>query len=437
MPASLTDAGLASLVLTRTTGAACSPAIQLGARQMADMALGGCLVLLIVGEAALSSLAAVLVCILVVLERAMAAAPRIASEAVQNDDRPRRCDEAAEVTTFEAGPCRGQLTQAGGSLVMDEMDAGGSGRNAPPPAGEEADASPDLDATSRRLSARALSANTLRAYSGALRRLRKWLAGRVLDDHALADYLAHLFNAGRSPATAKQVMAAVRWCTRQTSVECPIGPEARNRLAGFVRAGAERGRGQAAAISWADADAMCEYAEAAGGLRGLRAAALTAAMSWAMLRISEASALDISDLKFSDGGAVQLTVRRSKTDQEARGRTLHVGQEGARRLRRWIDAADIDSGPLFRPLGRGGRVGTARLGADSVRRAVVGLAAEAGIEGRVSGHSLRVGAAQSLMEAGATLPDLMASGRWSSSSMVAHYTQSQAAERSAMARLRG
>ncbi len=41
-------------------------------------------------------------------------------------------------------------------------------------------------ATARRLVDASLSANTRRAYAGALRRLDAWLNGRLLDDAALA-----------------------------------------------------------------------------------------------------------------------------------------------------------------------------------------------------------------------------------------------------------
>ena len=49
----------------------------------------------------------------------------------------------------------------------------------------------------RELAAASISANTRRAYEGALRHLQDWLAGRSLDDATLAEYLAARFEAGR------------------------------------------------------------------------------------------------------------------------------------------------------------------------------------------------------------------------------------------------
>lgn len=76
------------------------------------------------------------------------------------------------------------------------------------------------------------------------------------------------------------------------------------------------------------------------------------------------------------------------------------------------------------------------MGAASVRRAVIRRAADAGIDGRVSGHSLRVGAAQSLAKHGAGLVAMQKAGRWASPHVPARYTRSQAAADGAVARLR-
>ena len=59
-------------------------------------------------------------------------------------------------------------------------------------------------------------------------------------------------------------------------------------------------------------------------------------------------------------------------------------------------------------------------------------AARAAAAPRVSGHSLRVGAAQSLAAAGAGLVQMQQAGRWQSPAMPAHY-----AARGAVATLRG
>ena len=57
----------------------------------------------------------------------------------------------------------------------------------------------------------------------------------------------------------------------------------------------------------------------------------------------------------------------------------------------------------------------------------------AGVEGFISGHSLRVGSAVSLAQAGASVVDMQNAGRWKSPQMPAHYAKAELAERGAVA----
>ena len=129
-----------------------------------------------------------------------------------------------------------------------------------------------------------------------------------------------------------------------------------------------------------------------GSVRGLRDAALLAVMSDGLLRVSEAAALEVADLEAEDANT--LTIRRSKTDQEAEGAVQYIGEPTVARVRGWLEVA--------------------------------------GIEGRVSGHSLRGGGAQSL----AAVVEMQTAGRWQSPSMPGRYVRGQLATRGAVARLR-
>ena len=76
------------------------------------------------------------------------------------------------------------------------------------------------------------------------------------------------------------------------------------------------------------------------------------------------------------------------------------------------------------------------LSAVPLRAIIQRRAQDAGIEGRVSGHSLRVGSAQSLATAGASVVELQTAGRWQSPSMPGRYARGQLAARGAVAKLR-
>ena len=294
-----------------------------------------------------------------------------------------------------------------------------------------------LPESARALAAASLSASTRRAYARALARLEAHLAGCSLDDARLATYLAALFDAGRSPAVAAQVVAAVRLRARLLGVPSPAAAATERVLAGFRRAGRGRGRGQVAAVVWAQADAAAAMAARdPRSLAGLRDAALLSLASDAMLRVSEIAALDVGDIERAADGTGRLTIRSSKTDQEGVGVVAFLGAPTMRHVLAWIEASGLRQGALFRRVRRGNVLGPGRLSARAMRTVIAQRATDAGVGGRVSGHSLRVGAAQSLAAAGASVVEMQVAGRWQSPVMPGRYARGELAARGAVARLR-
>ena len=276
-----------------------------------------------------------------------------------------------------------------------------------------------------------IAENTLKAYQRALQSLTTWLSGRVLSDALLASYITELHRADKSPATIAQAVAAVKWQFKhqlQESINLPITQAT---LAGIRREGRDRGRGQVDGLIWQDVERVCVYAETEGALAGLRDAALIRLMSDCLLRISEVVAVNIGDLK-----ETTLTVRASKTDQEGTGETLYVCDATRNVLTQYQERADIIGGALFRHIRRGDNIQPTRLHPHSARRIIQKRANAAGVEGFISGHSLRVGSAVSLAQAGATVVDMQVAGRWKSSQMPAHYAKAELAERGAIARFK-
>ena len=276
-----------------------------------------------------------------------------------------------------------------------------------------------------------IAENTLKAYQRALNDLTNWLSGRTLSDALLANYITGLHEAGKSPATIGQAIAAVKWQLKHQSQENLNFPVTQATLAGIRREGKDRGRGQVDGLIWQDVERVCVYAETEGTLAGLRDAAMIRLMSDCLLRISEVVAVDIADLKERT-----LTVRASKTDQEGTGETLYVCDATRNVLNQYRERADITRGPLFRHIRRGDHIQPTRLNPHSARRIIQKRAHAAGVEGFISGHSLRVGSAVSLAQAGATVVDMQVAGRWKSSQMPAHYAKAELAERGAIARFK-
>ena len=280
---------------------------------------------------------------------------------------------------------------------------------------------------------------TIRAYESALRALDAWLDGRPLTDGLLAEYLQFRRDTdGVSPATLEVVRTAVRFNAKLAGAQSPDGPETALVLRDARRTATGRGRGQVAGIRWEQADAAAAAAVASGRgspAAGIRDAALLAVMSDAMLRVSEASALDWRDITRETDGSGFLTVRRSKTGQEEEDAKLYLGPATMKRLDAWQEVAGTGTGPLFQRLDMAGNP-RGSLSVRSIRTIVARRVADAGIEGRVSGHSLRVGSAQSLVRAGASMAELKQAGRWQSDKMPSHYTRAERAGSGAVARFR-
>ncbi len=299
---------------------------------------------------------------------------------------------------------------------------------------------------------------TLRAYAAALGALEA-AAGRPVDELSDQDLAARL--AVLPAGAANQLAAAVRFRGRRlVGARSAFGPLSDRQLEAQRRAAGAPS--QVLGLTWEQADAMVAEAQRTAAsllerspiqryaqvfrLRALRDAALIAVGSDAMLRIGEAVQLNVDDVEPQAGGHALVRISRSKTDPAGRRPALlYLRPETLEAVRTWCAAGWMAQGSLleaalFRPVvnqaadaGSCGR----RLSTSAARRVVQHWARKVGIEGRVSGHSLRVGAAQSLVERGATVVELQQAGRWTSSDMPAYYARGQAAARGAVARLRG
>jgi integrase len=151
-----------------------------------------------------------------------------------------------------------------------------------------------------------------------------------------------------------------------------------------------------------------------GSLRGARDRALLLVGFAGAFRRSELVSLDVGDVTFSSDGLV-VRLRRSKTDQEARGRTvgLPFGSNPltcpVRALRDWLERATIAHGPIFRPVDRHGTIKPTRLTDQSVALIVKRCATAVGLDRRrYSGHSLRSGLATAAAMADVSERSIMA-----------------------------
>ena len=307
----------------------------------------------------------------------------------------------------------------------------------PPAPTRPAAAAPEGPApAARRLAAASVSPNTRRAYSGALRRLDAWLAGRRLEDATLAGYLAELHEQGRAPSSASTAVAAARFRARLAGEQSPAGERTARVLAGYRRTAVGRGRGQARPFVAADLAAVlatCHRPRRRGrGVesgdvalkRGRLDAVIAGLLFMAGLRRSEVSALlwgDVAEAAADDG--MLVTVRRGKTNPEGESRDVRFVKADVAVAVRTLRAA-ASPGPEDRVV---------PLSPQMVGLRFQTAARSAGVEARVTAHSARVGLASELTRRGASTTDVMLAGNWKTSRMVAHYSAGATAERGAVA----
>ncbi len=108
------------------------------------------------------------------------------------------------------------------------------------------------------------------------------------------------------------------------------------------------------------------------------------------------------------------------------GRVGYLSDRISELLGDWMEGARIKSEPLLRGV-RGDAIGVTSLDTSTIRRLIKRAARRAGIDtgvtSRLSGHSMRVGAAQDMMVAGFDSVAIMQSGGWKTPHVVLRYVE--------------
>ena len=161
-------------------------------------------------------------------------------------------------------------------------------------------------------------------------------------------------------------------------------------------------------------------------LQGSRDAALISVGYDTLCRSSELALMQVEHVKFEDDGVAIIFIPRSKSDAAGDGRIAYLSPETAATLFRWLDASGLRSGPLFRALHLNrpydGALADVLDPADhQTRYSAVWL--RHSIARELSGHSMRIGAAQDMMVAGFDALAIMQAGGWKSANVVLRYVE--------------
>jgi len=164
-------------------------------------------------------------------------------------------------------------------------------------------------------------------------------------------------------------------------------------------------------------------------IRGLRDKALLLVAYDTLCRRSELVSLQVKDVKITIKNGVEsisILLRKSKTDQDSLGKWLRLSQSAGLALTEWMKQLPEGQENIYCGLNRAGDI-SKYLGGGQVNRIYKRIARKAGLDESViqgiSGHSMRVGAAQDLLSSGASMPTMMQRGRWSKSDTVMRYVE--------------
>ena len=149
-------------------------------------------------------------------------------------------------------------------------------------------------------------------------------------------------------------------------------------------------------------------------------------------------ALRAEDSQMNPDGSGLILVRKAKNDPFAEGRLAYLSSLTGALLNRWLTAAGISDGWIFRGVW-GKAISAAPIQTRHVGRIVKQLATGARLEREkveaLSSHSMRVGAAQDMAAASIELALIMHAGGWTSPTIVMRYIEHLEAARSGMARM--
>ena len=246
---------------------------------------------------------------------------------------------------------------------------------------------------------------------------------------------------GKRPNTLRGYASSIAAEHRSAKSESPCNDRVAMVIKGFVNRAKEAGQREKRAKPLTAEDlekihaTACQPRKTERGMerpsnarsRGRVDIALISMMRDALLRRSEAADVLWKHIATEPDGSGRLTIPWSKTDQEGEGVVLYLG-------RATMKALDLirPRQPLM-PQEGADEPKVFGLSGPTISERIAAAALAAGLGEGYTGHSCRVGMAADLAEAGATMAQLQAVGRWKSSQTVARYVGSQFAGRSVVA----
>lgn len=278
----------------------------------------------------------------------------------------------------------------------------------------------------------AYAPSTIRAYKANFERFIQFCEKRDIDalpanPSDVALYIAQLTKSGLKSSSIRIAVASISSIHKLNCLSDPTQhPDVKIEIRRMHRT-IGRSSKQAFGITTPILEKMLDATS--GNLRGVRDRALLLVAYDSMCRRSELVSLKITDIQIEEldsQARMKICLRKSKTDQELQGRWIHLSKRSAEAITTWINQAKLIDGFLFRGINNAIDI-MHELKSSQINRIYKQLAKNAKIPreiiDHISGHSMRVGAAQDLLRSGASMPMIMNKGRWTKTDTVMRYLE--------------
>lgn len=283
----------------------------------------------------------------------------------------------------------------------------------------------DLSAPVRDLISHSLSDNTKRGYTADLAAYAA--SGRRIPSspETVAEYIAGMASTYKVATIARR-LASISKAHRAIGADDPTKAEIVKSTMRGIRRMIGTAQREAKPILREDLFAILE--RMGDRRKDMRDKALLLIGFAGAFRRSELVGLDVADIEHVRQGIV-IALRRSKVDQEGRGRKIGIPHGRTRwcpvkHLTDWLDHAGIEDGAIFRSINRRGHIATQRLSGEAASVIVKNRAEEAGFDPEAySGHSLRAGLATSAVIAGVSTLSIRRTTGHASDAMLARYVR--------------
>ena len=278
----------------------------------------------------------------------------------------------------------------------------------------------------------AYSHRTIRGYSSDLRTFVRWCGSRghpwfptapaVLAEFVDDQVLKH------SLSTIKRRLCAIAFAHRIRDLPAPTASNV-VRLA-VRRAARKRARRPKQVRGLTNAIREQIIAACPSTLAGFRDAALISVGYDSLCRSSELAVMQVEHVMLDNDETAMVIIPRSKSDVAGDGRVAYLSPQTTSLLTHWLEEAGLEAGPLFRGLHLN-RPSDGPLATSSIRRLIKRATMRAGLDPSIakelSGHSMRIGAAQDMMNAGFDALAIMQAGGWKSANVVLRYVEKASA----------